>query len=160
MVSTSGAQLLPENAVRTLREQLLPITTILTPNLPEAMLLLKNAGKVAESPQTKNDVLNLAQEVQRLGPEYVLLKGGHMPLTRNGKISQSDGDHSIVLDVLCGSKMDPIEFESPYIKSKNTHGTGCSLACKSDQIFRRLHLTLHSCHCCKSSFWIANREGC
>lgn len=130
MVSTSGAQLLPENAVRSLLEELLPITTILTPNLPEALLLLKNAGRGVESPQNLNDVLRIAEQVQQLGPKYVLLKGGHMPLTKDEKISKSEGDHHVVLNVLCGAELEPVKFEFPYLKSKNTHGTGCSLACK------------------------------
>lgn len=75
MVSTSGAQLLPNIAVLNLRTQLLPLTTILTPNIPEARLLLKNAE--LEAPETKSldDIVNIARTLQSLGPRYVLVKG-------------------------------------------------------------------------------------
>jgi hydroxymethylpyrimidine/phosphomethylpyrimidine kinase len=61
MVSTSGAQLLPENAVQILLKDLLPITTILTPNLPEAKLLLKEAGTPFASPKSTNDLTQMAK---------------------------------------------------------------------------------------------------
>ncbi|KAF2097226.1 hypothetical protein NA57DRAFT_66864 [Rhizodiscina lignyota] len=127
MVSTSGSQLLPEDAVQTLREQILPLTTILTPNLPEAQLMLENAGVEAKEPSSLQDIIEMAQSVQKLGPKYVLLKGGHIPLTKDEKISKSEADHHTVVNILCGEEA-PIILKSDYIHSKNTHGTGCSLA--------------------------------
>ncbi|KAL2057721.1 hypothetical protein ABVK25_002105 [Lepraria finkii] len=127
MVSTSGAQLLPNIAVLNLRTQLLPLTTILTPNIPEARLLLKNAE--LEAPETKSldDIVNIARTLQSLGPRYVLVKGGHLPLTKDGRISTKDADHHTVVDVLYDGHQ-ALVYETDYQSSKNTHGTGCSLA--------------------------------
>lgn len=130
MVSTSGSHLLPESAISTLIERLLPLTTILTPNLPEAELLLKIAGVNVEPPQNVDDMLNIAKRIQQLGPKYVLLKGGHLPLTKGRLVSKSEEEKDIVLNVLV-SKDETSLMESPYLRSNNTHGTGCSLACKS-----------------------------
>jgi hydroxymethylpyrimidine kinase/phosphomethylpyrimidine kinase len=130
MISTSGAQLLPEAAIKILCESLLPLTTILTPNLPEAKLLLWAAGVgFEEDPETVQDVVDIAQAVQRLGPKYVLLKGGHLPLTKDRLASKTDADRDIVLNVLVGAGQ-TVLMESKYLQTKNTHGTGCSLACK------------------------------
>lgn len=129
MVSTSGSQLLPEDAVKTLREQLLPVCSLLTPNLPEARLLLLNAGLKDSEPESLQDMVQMAQDLRKLGPRWVLLKGGHLPFTRDEKISKSDADHHTVVNVLCGGG-NPFFFKYDYIRSKNTHGTGCSLACK------------------------------
>ena len=133
MVSTSGAQLLPNDAVLNLRTQLLPLTTILTPNIPEARLLLKNAE--LEAPETKSldDIVNIARTLQSLGPRYVLVKGGHLPLTKDGQISTKDADHHTVVDVLYDGRQ-ALVYETDYQSSKNTHGTGCSLACERSVI--------------------------
>lgn len=127
MVSTSGSQLLPETAVKALREELLPLSTIVTPNLPEARLLLNNAGVDFKEPECLDDVKDLAKEILKLGSRYVLVKGGHLPLTKDGRISKSEADHHTVLNILCGDG-ELVTIQSPYIASKNTHGTGCSLA--------------------------------
>ena len=129
MVATSGAQLLPNEAVRNLRTNLLPLTTILTPNIPEARLLLHDAG--IEVPPTKSleDIINLARVLQSLGPKYVLVKGGHLPLTIHGRISPSESGRPTIANVLCDGPEVTI-YETEYLPSNNTHGTGCSLACK------------------------------
>lgn len=127
MVSTSGSQLLPEDAVQALRERLLPLTFILTPNFAEAKLLLRNANVNFEEPETVDQLKELACKIQRLGPKHVLLKGGHLPLSGDGHISKREEDHSAVLNVLC-SEGGISTTHSPFIRSQNTHGTGCSLA--------------------------------
>lgn len=127
-MSTTGAQLLPEDAVQTLLEELLPCTTILTPNLPEAQLLLKHSNATCEDPQTVDDIVKMAQTLQKLGPKYVLLKGGHLPLTKDRLVSTEEADRHMVFNVLCGEDQ-TVTLESDYLRSKNTHGTGCSLAC-------------------------------
>lgn len=121
--------MLPESAISTLIERLLPLTTVLTPNLPEAELLLKIAEVEFETPQSVDDVVKMAQHIQRLGPQYVLLKGGHLPFTKGRRVSRGDEDKEIVLNVLVSSD-DVTIMESEYLRSNNTHGTGCSLACK------------------------------
>jgi hydroxymethylpyrimidine/phosphomethylpyrimidine kinase len=121
MVSTSGSTLLPESATNAYLTLLLPSTTLLTPNLPEALLLSKLAGKDFGS----LDQLNYQQRREMasfLGSNgrWVLLKGGHLPLEREGK--------QVVVDILAKGN-EYKEFVSDFSTSKNTHGTGCTLAC-------------------------------
>ena len=131
MVSTSGAQLLAHDAIKELRKHLLPVTTILTPNVPEAKLLLTDSGQDVKDPENVDDLIALAKAVQALGPKWVLVKGGHLPLRRDGKIAVSDEEKEIMVDLLYGEG-EVLKIETSYQKSKNTHGTGCSLACKFD----------------------------
>ncbi|KAL4743819.1 Phosphomethylpyrimidine kinase-domain-containing protein [Aspergillus similis] len=127
MISTSGSQLLPEAAVQGLRTKLLPLTTVLTPNIPEAQLLLKDAGQEPTSPEDLQGLIDLAKRVAALGSRAVLLKGGHLPLTKDYKTAKGSDDASRVIDVLYDGE-EVIQFETEYLVSKNTHGTGCSLA--------------------------------
>lgn len=129
MVSTSGSQLLHQEAVRELRELLLPHATVLTPNVPEAKLLLSNAGTRFNDPQNVDDLVDLAKAVQSLGPKFVLVKGGHLPFKKDGTIASTDGERELMVDILYGEGQ-VTKIETKYQKSKNTHGTGCSLACK------------------------------
>jgi hydroxymethylpyrimidine/phosphomethylpyrimidine kinase len=130
MVSTSGSRLLPHDAVSTLIRDLLPLTTILTPNLPEAMLLLDTAGVEVKDPKNADDIVSMAHKILGLGPKWVLLKGGHLPLTHERVVSRVDSEREIVLNVLVGESGLTM-LESDYQRSENTHGTGCSLACES-----------------------------
>ncbi len=129
MVSTSGAQLLEQNAVTVLRNRLLPLATVLTPNVPEAKVLLSNAGQELEDPRCVQHLINIAKAVQALGPEYVLVKGGHLPLKKDGTVASTEAERELVVDILYGNG-EVLRIESDYQPSKNTHGTGCSLACK------------------------------
>jgi hydroxymethylpyrimidine kinase/phosphomethylpyrimidine kinase len=129
MVSTSGAQLLPQGAVAELRMHLLPMTTVLTPNVPEAMLLLSDAGLEIKDAYCIDDLINIAQAVQSLGPEYVLVKGGHLPFKKDGTVALEEAERELVVDILYGNG-EVIRIDSAYRKSRNTHGTGCSLACE------------------------------
>jgi ATP-dependent RNA helicase DDX5/DBP2 len=156
MVSTSGSQLLPESAVQTLIDELLPVTTILTPNIPEALLILKTANKPCKDPQSVEDIVQIAKDIQALGPKYVLVKGGHVPLTKDRLVSSTKDEKHVVLNVLCSQG--DIEFlETPYVESDSTHGTGCSLACKSRAMFSEQikHTNIASCHCLKHCKWAA-----
>ena len=129
MVSTSGAQLLPQDAISLLKEVLIPMTTVITPNIPEAKLLL---GKQDEpNPQTRGQMLEMAKGLHRLGPKYVLVKGGHFRPAVPGKETESQR----VVDVLYGEDCCML-IEKDFLKSRNTHGTGCSLACRCDHPFR------------------------
>ena len=129
MVATSGAQLLPNDAIHNLRTNLLPLTTILTPNIPEARLLLQNAGIETPDVNSLDDIVDIAMTVQSLGPRYVLIKGGHLPLAENGRVSKEEADRNTIVDVLYDGREATV-YETAYVPSKNTHGTGCSLACK------------------------------
>ena len=134
MVSTSGAQLLPDTAISTLLKQMLPITTILTPNIPEAKLLLQHAGQQPPEISSLSDLVSLAKMVHSLGPQSVLLKGGHFPISQN-PIKRSESEQFIA-DVLVTTSSDTKQesglkitvFQAAYISTSNTHGTGCSLA--------------------------------
>lgn len=131
MVSTSGSQLLPQEAVKTLRELILPLTTILTPNYDEARLLLQDAGVKHAEAEDIDGLKQMASAVQGLGPQYVLLKGGHMPLTKARMTPKLEDDQKhVVVDVLVSPGGNTEVFETEYIDSKQTHGTGCSLACE------------------------------
>ncbi|KAA8650584.1 hypothetical protein EYZ11_003539 [Aspergillus tanneri] len=127
MVSTSGSQLLPEAAVQGLRTKLLPLTTILTPNIPEARLLLKDSGENALEPKNLAGLVQLAKQVCALGPKAVLLKGGHLPLTKEHETTHDLREASKVIDVLYDGENVTL-FETDFLVSRNTHGTGCSLA--------------------------------
>ena len=129
MVSTSGSQLLPNEAVHELRTLLLPRTTVLTPNVPEAKLLLSDTGKPADDPENVNDLIDIAKAVQALGPKFVLVKGGHLPFKKDGTIAHTETERELMIDVLYGEGQ-VTRIETSYQHSKNTHGTGCSLACE------------------------------
>jgi hydroxymethylpyrimidine/phosphomethylpyrimidine kinase len=97
--------------------------------LPEAKLLLKTAGVTFKEPENVDDIVEIAKLIQKLGPEYVLLKGGHLPLTKGRLVAKDEASQHIVLNVLYGQDT-AVLIENDYLKSKNTHGTGCSLACE------------------------------
>ena len=132
MVSTSGAQLLPGDAVRGMLSRLVKDVEIVTPNVPEAVLMLKEGNEEdIRSPTDLEGLKSLARLVhEKLGPKAVLLKGGHMPLKKeNGKLvkASNEEERELVVDVLVNdSGLELIQCS--YVQSRNTHGTGCSLA--------------------------------
>jgi thiaminase len=127
MVSTSGHELLPNSAIKTLCNTLIPLATLVTPNIPEAHLMLQEADMPAIDVDDLDGLKQLAIAVRRLGAKHVLLKGGHLPLDSDHKVARSDSRKKIVCNVLCtGDAVEILEF--PFSPSKNTHGTGCSLA--------------------------------
>lgn len=136
MVSTSGAQLLPHEAIKHLSSRLLRLTTLLTPNIPEAKLLLTENGVPSPDVRTVADLEALAQTIREmLGPRWVLVKGGHVPfraadLTALPEGHVGDGESVVVVDVLVGPAGEVVKVQSPFQTSTSTHGTGCSLACK------------------------------
>jgi hydroxymethylpyrimidine kinase/phosphomethylpyrimidine kinase len=130
MVATTGAKLLPPDALRTLRTSLLPQSTVLTPNLPEARLILADAGYDHMKVNNVGDLEAMAKTLQGLGPEWVLVKGGHCPFRLDGAVATTEAEKEIVVDVLFGHG-EAFRVQTEYQKSRNTHGTGCSLACTS-----------------------------
>lgn len=141
MISTSGSALLPHASIKRLRDELLPLTTVLTPNVPEALYLLKDAGIEHEEPKCVDDMAVLAKRIQELGPKWVLVKGGHSPFKKDGTFATAEEDKAMVVDVLYGEGQ-VHQVVSNYQQSQNTHGTGCSLACKSTSSPLDLPLTL------------------
>ena len=130
MVATTGAQLLPEAAVKTLYKDLLPQTFLLTPNIPEANLIIKEAGRPPVEVHDLEGLKQLATSLHKLGVKYVLLKGGHIPLTADHQVAKAEADKQVVVNVLCGGNACEV-IESPYQDSRNTHCTGYSLASAS-----------------------------
>lgn len=113
MVAKSGDQLLKTDAVDVLKTILMPRVEILTPNLPEAELLLSRALV------SSSDIANGARELTELGPVAVLLKGGHA----NDPHFSRD-----CLVVRSGREFLTHWLESPRVTTVNTHGTGCTLS--------------------------------
>lgn len=107
MVSKSGYHLLNSSAETTLIQELLPLATITTPNIPEAEVII---GKTI---LTLSDMEAAARIIFAMGPKHVLIKGGHL-----------EGDSTDIL--FDGDKF--TYFKSPRIPTKNTHGTGCTLS--------------------------------
>ena len=111
MVASSGARLLEQDAERAYVELLLPHAHVLTPNLWEASVLL--GGEIT----TLHEQREAARALGALGPDLVLVKGGH-------DVADSGGD---AVDVLWdGSELS--ELRAPRVPGSNNHGTGCSLA--------------------------------
>jgi len=108
MVAKSGDRLLREDAVRALRELLIPLADVVTPNIPEAEDL------VGHPVHTDEEVREAAREIQSLGARNVVVKGGH----RSG---------AEAVDVLFDGGAFH-EFAAPRIDTTSTHGTGCTLA--------------------------------
>ena len=113
MVSKSGDPLLLADAAAMLREALLPLANIVTPNLPEAGVLLDQ-----RAPETRKEMQRACEKLREMLPHsserWVLLKGGHLP-----------GDEALDL-LFDGDRM--YELTAPRIDTKNTHGTGCTLS--------------------------------
>ena len=108
MIAKGGHRLLDADAVHTLRSELLPRAMIVTPNIPEAEVL------TGMSIRSLDDMRAAAREIRRLGPTAVVVKGGHL-----------EGELSI--DVVC-AEGDEFELSGPRIRSRNTHGTGCTFS--------------------------------
>ena len=108
MVAKGGTKLINESAIKTLKDKLIKKTYLITPNIPEAEILTKIKIKNLE------DMIRAANILLRLGAKNVLIKGGH----RKTKYME---------DVLLNKKEIKI-FKNKKIKTKNTHGTGCTLS--------------------------------
>ena len=107
MVSTSGSKLITDEAIQTLKTELFPLATLITPNIPEAQII---SGLKIES---KNDMEKAAKSIFDQYGTAVLLKGGHSTCDAN--------------DFLY-SAQEKCWFSSKRIKNPNTHGTGCTLS--------------------------------
>ena len=108
MVAKGGAKLIDDRAIKLLKDKLIKKVLLITPNIPEAEILTKTKIK------SKEDMIFAANKLIEFGARNVLIKGGHL----NSKIVQ---------DILV-SKTDIKIFNSQRYKTKNTHGTGCTLS--------------------------------
>lgn len=109
MVAKGGDRLLAADAVAAVRQELLPLATVVTPNLPEAGELLGQ-----EPPADEAGMEAAARALVGFGAQAVLMKGGHLDGERSDDLLLADG---VVT-----------RFEAARIETKNTHGTGCSLS--------------------------------
>lgn len=109
MVATSGDRLLASDAVNALRTRLMPLASVITPNLPEAAALLD--GPVAAGGA---EIESQGRRLLTLGCRAVLIKGGH-------------GEGAESIDYLVDAD-NTIALAAPRLATRNTHGTGCSLS--------------------------------
>ncbi|MCV3768430.1 bifunctional hydroxymethylpyrimidine kinase/phosphomethylpyrimidine kinase [Rhizobium sp. TRM95796] len=109
MIAKGGAPLLDPEAMETVRRALLPLATVVTPNLPEAAALLGRPEA-----RSREEMAAQARALLALGPQAALVKGGHL----------DDDESPDVLATYGGLQW----FESRRAPTKNTHGTGCSLS--------------------------------
>ncbi|MNE64278.1 Hydroxymethylpyrimidine/phosphomethylpyrimidine kinase [compost metagenome] len=109
MVATSGDRLLHADAIETLQRDLLPLATIVTPNLPEAALL--TGLPIAD---TEAEITRQAEMILKAGAKAVLIKGGHGDGPQSTDYLFADG----TVQALSAMRVD----------TKNDHGTGCTLA--------------------------------
>jgi len=110
MLAKSGDALLLDSAVEMLKTRLIPQASLITPNLPEAAVLLGCA-----EPTTLDQMEKMAEQLMSLGAAAVLLKGGHLEGADDAVDMLFDGDQLY-------------RFCSPRVETRNTHGTGCTLA--------------------------------
>ena len=108
MVATSGARLISGDAISTLKSKLLPLATVITPNIPEAEVLSEMEIK------TEADMEKAAEVICNTLGCAVLLKGGHQLNDAN--------------DLLFQKGKEPVWFHGKRIDNPNTHGTGCTLS--------------------------------
>jgi hydroxymethylpyrimidine/phosphomethylpyrimidine kinase len=113
MVAKSGDRLLRDDAVAALREQLLPLAAVLTPNLPEAEVLL---GREITS---WDDIRAAARDLVAMGAQAVVMKGGHVPAGLGPLGSATD----LLFD---GAEFH--EYTATRFDTTSTHGTGCTFA--------------------------------
>ena len=107
MVSTSGSRLIEEDAIQGLKEELLPLAAVVTPNIPEAEVLWNHTIR---NPQ---DMKRAAQAISEQCRTSVLCKGGHSINDANDLLYSNDGFEW---------------FQGERIDNPNTHGTGCTLS--------------------------------
>ena len=110
MVATSGDLLLEQDAISTLKSELLPLADVITPNLPEAAALIGSA-----LPETEQAMTDMIAALRSIGSRSILLKGGHL----------EKDEFSTDLLIL---ENDVIRMSTPRIATRNTHGTGCTLS--------------------------------
>ena len=108
MIAKGGEKLISNSSIKHLKKLLLPLCTLVTPNIPEAEVL------TGYSISSKEDMIKAAKKILNMGSKNVLLKGGH---------SKS----KMIFDILASKKEIKI-FSKRKIRTKNTHGTGCTLS--------------------------------
>ena len=108
MIAKGGAKLISNNSIKHLKKLLLPLCTIVTPNIPEAEVL------TGYSISSKEDMIKAAKTILNMGSKNVLLKSGHLK-------------NKMIFDILATKKGIKV-FKKRKIRTRNTHGTGCTLS--------------------------------
>ncbi len=108
MISKGGFRLISRNSVKYLKKLILPLSDVITPNIPEAEVL------TGYSIVNKSDMIKAAKKIINMGAKNVLLKGGHL-------------NNKMIFDILATRKSINI-FPKRKIKTRHTHGTGCTLS--------------------------------
>ena len=108
MIAKGGAKLIDKHSIKYLKKLLLPLCNIVTPNIPEAEVL------TGYSISNKEQMIKAAKKIISMGAKNVLIKGGHLK-------------NKMIFDILV-SKKKIVVFKKRKIKTKNTHGTGCTLS--------------------------------
>ena len=108
MVAKDGTKLINKNSIKYLKKLLLPLSKLITPNIPEAEIL------TGYSISNKEDMINAANKILNMGSKNVLLKGGHLK-------------NRMIFDILATKKGIRV-FSKRKVRTKNVHGTGCTLS--------------------------------
>ena len=108
MIAKGGEKLISDNSIKTLKKFLIPLCTLVTPNIPEAEVL------TGYSILNKDDMIKAAKKIINMGAKNVLLKGGHLK-------------NKMIFDILVSKKKIKV-FTKRKIKTRHTHGTGCTLS--------------------------------
>ena len=108
MVAKGGATLISNSSIKHLKKLLIPLCTLVTPNIPEAEVL------TGYSISSKEDMVKAAKKILNMGSKNVLLKGGHL-------------NNKMIFDILVSNKEIKI-FPKRKIKTRHAHGTGCTLS--------------------------------
>ncbi|AQY52246.1 phosphomethylpyrimidine kinase [Listeria weihenstephanensis FSL R9-0317] len=109
MIAKGGARLVSNEAIATIRENLLPLATIVTPNIPEAEVIAEM------SIESTAQIKKAAKRIQLLGVKTVIIKGGHSEDKAESRDYVLDGENEFWL-------------EAKRVKTKQTHGTGCTFS--------------------------------
>ena len=108
MVAKGGTKLIDNKSIKIIKSHLIKKVTIITPNIPEAEILTKTKIR------SITDMIFAGKKLLKLGAKNVLIKGGHLK-------------SKYVFDIYLNKK-EKVIFKSKRIKTKNTHGTGCTLS--------------------------------
>lgn len=120
MVATSGDRLLAPDAEAVLRDELLPLADLVTPNLPEAAVLLG-----VEPARDGREAADQARALRALGARYALVKGGHLDSAES--VDHLAGPGGGAVGNGTGGD-DVVALSAPRVPTRNTHGTGCTLS--------------------------------
>jgi hydroxymethylpyrimidine/phosphomethylpyrimidine kinase len=112
MIAKGGDRLLRDDAVASIRTELLKLAEVVTPNIPEAEVLAGGSIRTVE------DMRVAARRIRALGPRVVVVKGGHL---------EDPANPGVVIDVVCTPDTE-FDLTGPRLDTRHTHGTGCTFA--------------------------------